>query len=111
MLRKRHVDPCSHVIILQVAALGDLAYSFKGYDYRNLPSLGEYLSSIYPPDFEVKAYEVSQYPVCEPEIRGLKIEDLSEHGINEISTLYVPQLRNAPIHLSMLDKYDLDILD
>jgi uncharacterized protein YabN with tetrapyrrole methylase and pyrophosphatase domain len=48
MLRQRLVDPHSHVIILQVSALGDLRYSFKGYDYRHLPSLGEYLARIYP---------------------------------------------------------------
>lgn len=110
-IRKRAIDTCGHVIILQASALGDLEYSFNGYETRklrkHLPSLGEYLSKYYPLEFEIKIYNAAQFSCCDPEIRDIKIQDLLTEEISGIGTLYIPPLESAPVHLEMLDTYDM----
>ena len=110
MLRQRAIDPSGHVIIMQVAALGDLSYSFNGYDYRNLPSLADYLGRYYPPEFKVKIYEASHHSVCEPDIREISVSELTESRTKGVATLFIPQMAAAPIHLKMVKEYELGYL-
>ena len=110
MVRKRTIDTASHVIILQVSALGDMAYSFAGYDSRNLKTLGHYLSRIYPTTFKVKSYAAAQFAVCDPDIREIEIGELASDTVHGISTLYIPPLEAPPIHLDMLNEYKLGSL-
>ena len=95
---------------MQVAALGDLAYSFKGYDYRHLSSLAEYLSTYYSPDYEVMAYEAPHYAISEAEVKRIQISELGQGTTRGISTLFIPQAAAAPIHLEIVKKYHLDYL-
>jgi uncharacterized protein YabN with tetrapyrrole methylase and pyrophosphatase domain len=110
MLRRRALDAASHVIILQVSALGDMAYSYKGYDSRNVPSLGLYLAEIYPGDFEVISYEAAQFATCEPVVRTLTINDLVNSKADGVHTLYIPPLKTLPVHLSAITQYGLNYL-
>lgn len=110
MLRQRVIDRHGHVIILQVSALGDLSYSFHGYDYRNLPSLGEYLELTYPAEHEIVAYTASHYSVVAPVANKITIADLRRAGTKGISTLYIPQLSPAPVHLARVREYQLSYL-
>ena len=108
MLRQRHLDVGSHLIIFQVAALGDLTYNKKGYESKNISSLGKYLLKYYPSDLEIKGYEAAQYSVCEPSITCTTIERLIKEGLSGIHTLYVPPLKRPPVHLRMVKEYSLN---
>jgi uncharacterized protein YabN with tetrapyrrole methylase and pyrophosphatase domain len=110
MLRQRQIDCHGHVIILQVAALGDLGYSFNGYDCRNLTSLREYLLKFYPGSYEIVAYEASHYGVLDPVSRRMRVCDLGVSEARGISTLYIPQLSVAPVHLRYIKQYNLEYL-
>jgi uncharacterized protein YabN with tetrapyrrole methylase and pyrophosphatase domain len=110
LLRRRAVDPYSHVIVWQIAATGDLAFSFKGYDCRNLPELVEYLIQFYPEDYDVVVYEAAQYPVCDPVIQHVKLKDIRQSVITGVSTLYVPPLEKQPVHMSVLKSLGLEWL-
>jgi uncharacterized protein YabN with tetrapyrrole methylase and pyrophosphatase domain len=107
MLRRRNIDSGSHVILLQVAALGDVAYSYRGYDSKHVASLGEFLARTYPADFEVKSYEAAQFSVCEPIIRTFTVAELISANPQNIHTLYVPPLKRHAVRLEMVEKYDL----
>jgi precorrin-2 methylase len=110
MLRQRSIDPHGHVIILQVAALGDLRYSFKGYDHRYLGTLADYLAASYPVDHEIVAYTASHFNVVEPIVERMTIGNLTKNSNKRISTLYVPQLTIAPVHLKRVHQYQLSYL-
>jgi uncharacterized protein YabN with tetrapyrrole methylase and pyrophosphatase domain len=107
LLRHRSLDVFSHTIIWQIAATGDLGFSFKGYDGRNIRSLVEYLLRLYPHDHDVTVYEAAQYPVCDPVIRKMKLDELTNQMISGISTLYVPPRERPPVHISMLNRLGL----
>lgn len=107
MLRQRYVDSASHVIIMQVSALGELDYHFNGYDQKHLPSLGLFLSKTYSEDHKIKAYHAAQFPVVESTILDMKISDLKDTLTAGISTIYIPPYRCLPVHLSMLEQYGL----
>lgn len=107
MLRQRLLDPASHIMILQVSALGDLYYSYQGFDHRNLSSLQQYLLETYPKDFSVTAYYAAQFPSVPPKISEVAIAELTIEHVKSISTLYIPQFRPAPIHLSRMDEYGI----
>jgi len=108
MLRQREIDTSAHIVILQVASVGDIAYSFNGFDLRNLPSVGEYLLKRYPADFEAKIYYASQFSVGQPRIDAITIADLLTDKLKSIATLYLPPLRTAPINLQMVRQYQLE---
>ena len=107
MIRQRKIDPTSHLIILQVAALGDVKFSDKGFDQRRLESLRDYLSTYYPEDFEVTLYFAAQYSISSPRMEAVKLGDLTLDRIRSVDTLYVPPLRTSSIHLERLREYDL----
>lgn len=93
MLRQRRLDIGSHIIILQVASLGDSKYSFKGFDMRHFAGLVEFLRGTYPSDHIVKSYYAPQFPIAEARIDEIAIGDMSSETIKYISTLYIPPLR------------------
>jgi precorrin-2 methylase len=112
MLRKRALDTTCHVIILQVAALGDLAFSFRGYSERHTPTLGQHLSQYYSADFKIKSYDASQFSITDSVIREMTVGDLLLADTKGISTLYIPPVDYPAVHLEMLEKYELsDLLD
>lgn len=108
LLRKRKLDIFSHVIVWQVAAVGDLGFSFKGFDCRHVPSLTEYLLTHYPKNHEVTIYEAAQFSICNPVINTFRISDLPNQKLSGISTLYIPPIEVAPMHLSALDQLGLN---
>jgi uncharacterized protein YabN with tetrapyrrole methylase and pyrophosphatase domain len=107
LLRRREIDVFSHMILWQIAATGDLAFSFNGYDGKNVPAAVEYLLRFYPPDHEVTIYEASQYPVCEPVIRTIMLNELMNHKMTGISTLYIPPIARPPLEVAMLKRLGL----
>lgn len=108
MIRERSIDTGSHVMILQVCSVGDVWYSFDGFDHRHLGSLRDYLLQLYPPEFLVTGYFASQLPLAEPRISQIALDDLTLETIKAVSTLYIPPLRSRPVHLERLREYGLE---
>jgi uncharacterized protein YabN with tetrapyrrole methylase and pyrophosphatase domain len=107
MIRNRKIDTSSHLIILQVSSLGDVAYSYNGFDHRFLNTLQDYLLSYYPVDFEITSYYAAQFSVSKPRIDVLRLNELTLDRVKSVSTLYVPPKVASPIHLTRLTQYDL----
>jgi uncharacterized protein YabN with tetrapyrrole methylase and pyrophosphatase domain len=107
LLRKRRLDTSASLIVWQVACVGDFGFNFKGYDGRNLPFLVEALQESYGADYEVVVYEASQYSICEPVIKNMRLSELTPKALTGISTLYVPPKEKAPIYKSVSDQLGL----
>ena len=107
MIRQRSIDVHAHVIIWQIASVGNLGFSFNGFDAKYVPSLVRYLERFYSSDHEIAVYEASQFAVCEPVIRRVKLAELSSLKLSGIDTLYIPPVASAPVHLAILDEFDL----
>ncbi|WP_157661779.1 SAM-dependent methyltransferase [Burkholderia ubonensis] len=90
LTRTRTPDTAAAVIILQLGAVGDMGFRFRGYDRRNMPVFVEYLQSFYGADHEVILYQAAQYPVCEPVIQKVAIRDIVAAKPTGITTLYIP---------------------
>jgi uncharacterized protein YabN with tetrapyrrole methylase and pyrophosphatase domain len=107
LLRKRRLDTSASLIVWQVACVGDFGFNFKGYDGRNLPVLIEVLQESYGPEYEVIVYEASQYSICEPVIKNIRLSELTPKALTGISTLYVPPKEKAPIYMSISNRLGL----
>ncbi len=107
LLRNRPIDIFGAVVIWQIAATGDTGFNFKGFDCRNVPLLTKYLLQYYEPDFEVIVYEAAQYSVCEPVIERVKLEKLTDADITGVSTLFIPAVHRAPVHLQAIEQLGL----
>ena len=106
MIRQRKIDVSSHLVILQVAALGDVGFSDGG-DPKRLDSLRDYLLTWYPADFEVTAYFAAQFPMAKPRLESIRLGDLTLERAGPVDTLYAPPRRTASIHLARLEEYGL----
>lgn len=106
ILRQRHVDIHSHLVLLQVSVLGDLYHSFKGFDRRHMGTLKDYLLEHYPLDHVVTAYHAAQFSVARPRMETLELGTLSRET-KGLSTLYVPPVSSAPIHIAAVDRLEL----
>ena len=107
MIRQRKIDVGSHLVVLQVAALGDVGFSADGYDQRRLDSLRDYLLTYYPDDFGVIPYFAAQFPVAQPRFESVPLCELTLERIGSVDTLYVPPQRSAAVHLSRIRDYGL----
>jgi uncharacterized protein YabN with tetrapyrrole methylase and pyrophosphatase domain len=108
LLRRRELDVSAHTLLWQVAATGELGFSYKGFDGKNIPTLVEYLLRLYPADHEVVIYEAAQYHVCDPVIIKSTIAELAAgQRVSGIATLYIPPLKRQPMSLSMLKRLGL----
>ncbi|MFE7313573.1 hypothetical protein ACFU7T_10765 [Streptomyces sp. NPDC057555] len=93
LLRRRTLLTDSHLVVWQVACVGDLGFRFGGFDNGdNRQVLVAYLEKFYPPDHQVTHYSAAQYAVCGPTIRTLALRDLRDEYLTGVSTLYVPPL-------------------
>lgn len=110
MVRQRRIDTSSHVVILQVCSVGDMAYSFKGFDGRNVPSIGEFLLNTYEPDFEATIYHAKQFPIGQSRTETITIQELAGEKVKMISTLYIPPAQSLPLHMKLIRQYQLETL-
>lgn len=106
--RSKKPDLGAAVIILQIGAVGDMGFRFRGYDRRNMPIFVEYLAGFYGPDHQVILYEAAQYPVCKPRIQLLPIRDIEAAKPSGITSLYIPPMVLPPIDKEMLARLGLE---
>ncbi|WP_192560695.1 SAM-dependent methyltransferase [Pseudomonas allokribbensis] len=102
VVRKRTLDPTLHTVIWQIACVGDLGYSFAGFDGRNTQRLVDYLLTAYNGDHQVAIYEAAQFAICDPVIKWIRISDLATIKLSGIDTLYAPPEKLAPVYIEEL---------
>lgn len=107
LLRGRRPDPSNGVIVWQIGCVGDVGFSFDGFDNRNLPVLCDFLESIYPGDHEAVLYEGTQYVVTASRVERLPLSDLRKARVSGISTLYLPPVAKPAIDLTMAERLGL----
>lgn len=89
LLRQRQVDPTAMLILWQVSVIGERLYSTEP-PPRRLAVLVEYLRTWYEPSHPVTLYEASPYPIAQPLIEDLTLEQLRDAEPTPLATLYVP---------------------
>jgi precorrin-6B methylase 1 len=102
LLRKRQLHNDMHSVVWQIGCVGDLGFKFSGYDNRNLNVLVDYLETFYLPTHQVVHYQGSQYPMCEPSIEKIALENLKKAKVTGISTLYIPPQEKSVTDPQML---------
>lgn len=108
VVRRRTLDPTLHTVVWQIACVGDLGYSFGGFDGRNTQRLVDYLLSVYDGAHEVAVYEAAQYSICAPVIKWIKLAELATLKLSGIDTLYIPPARRGPVYLEELQSLGLE---
>jgi uncharacterized protein YabN with tetrapyrrole methylase and pyrophosphatase domain len=108
VLRRRFLDSQSHIVVLQVSALGERGYSYSGWTGRNATHLKEHLLRFFEPNHEVTFYTAPQFPICEPTITKAALSGLDTPELSFYSTLYIPPAKRAPIHISSMRRLGMD---
>jgi hypothetical protein len=94
VLYRRGVDTSAALVLLQVAVVG-LWRAEPGPNREGLRVLGEYLQELYPAGHEAILYEASPYPIADPVIDPVRLDELEASEPGEVATLYVPPARSA----------------
>jgi uncharacterized protein YabN with tetrapyrrole methylase and pyrophosphatase domain len=87
--RRRRLEPSAALVVWQVSVVGDPTYSPSA-NGSGLPALVDYLRGWYEADHPVVVYEASSYPICEPSIERMPLEQLARGSVGPMATLYVP---------------------
>lgn len=103
LIRQRKFDPHSHLILWQIALIGNLGFYREGSQERGLTVLAEVLQRHYSANHEAIVYEAAvYYPVCQPVIDRIALHSLPKAKVTTVSTLYVPPLAPAPLDRDMM---------
>jgi uncharacterized protein YabN with tetrapyrrole methylase and pyrophosphatase domain len=106
LLRRRQVDPTAMLILWQVSVIGERLYS-RGPRPLRLSVLVDYLRTWYDGDHTVTLYEASPYPIAEPVIQSLTLEQLGEAKLGPLATLYVPPIGERAEDADMAERLGL----
>ena len=106
LLRRRHVDPSTGLVLWQIGVVGNLTYAPEG-DTSKLPVLVDYLLRFYPAEHLATVYEASLYVVCGPSIEQVALSDLAGANVSPMSTLYVPPAARARTDPEMRERLGL----
>lgn len=109
LIRRRQFDPTSHLILWQIALIGNLGFYREGIQEAGLRVLAEVLQRDYPVNHEVVVYEAAvYYPVCQPVIAPIPLNSLPKAKVTPVSTLYVPPVAPAPLDRDMMVQLGMD---
>jgi hypothetical protein len=100
----RSVDPYGHLVLAQIAAIGERATVADGQRARVVRSLAllvKRLTATYPPEHAVVVYEAATHPLAPFRADTIRLTDLPGADVGERSTLYVPPVGPAPIDEAM----------
>lgn len=111
LLRMRHINIDSHVILWQVGCLGDFSFKRTSYNTPHIPILIEYLEKFYNSEHTVFHYQGALYPTYTSNIEVLTIKDIDKIKVNGTSTLYIPPQEKKGIDVEMARKFGLKLKD
>lgn len=109
LIRRRKFDPCTALILWQIAFTGNLGFYQAGSHAHGLTVLGEALEMYYGSKHEVIVYEAAVYPTFEPVIQPTSLSKLPEAQVSEVSTLYVPPKAPAPVDKEMMARLQMSV--
>ncbi|VEG91779.1 SAM-dependent methyltransferase [Legionella spiritensis] len=107
LLKERTLDPYSHVLLWQIAMLGNLTHAADNQSIEALNTLSSKLLNYYSPQHELFIYEAAIYPGMNPRIDKLRLENLIIGKFTTLSTLYIPPRAKAPIDHKVLEELNL----
>jgi uncharacterized protein YabN with tetrapyrrole methylase and pyrophosphatase domain len=108
VIRRRFVDIHSHVVVLQVSAMGERSYSYDGWIGRHSKHLKEYLLRFFDPGHQVKFYMAPQFPLCDPRISTATINDIDDPELSRKATLYIPPVEQGLLYIDSMKKLGMD---
>ena len=88
ILRQRVIDPTSHLIVWQAGMTGNLSHLHRD-NFGAINVLQEYLLKYYDPSQNVISYEAALYPHAEAKIENLRLDNLKNVKLTNLTTLYI----------------------
>jgi precorrin-6B methylase 1 len=107
LLRNRHADPASLLILWQIGTVGNLLYRSQGCDLTALPILVERLVHVYGGDHTGILYSAPIQWGGEPSIQRVRLAKLGKARIYTSSTLCVPPCQLSQPDLEMYERLNL----
>jgi len=95
LLFRRRFDTCTPLVLWQVAGVGVRSGGVEP-SAAGLLVLAEFLQDRYGPRHEVVLYQASPYPIFDPIVQWVRLQDLPAAEITPMCTLYVPPQRTPP---------------
>jgi hypothetical protein len=92
LMHRRAVDTSTPLVLWQISMIGAW-HTVSRPNVEGMAILSERLGELYGPGHEVVLYEAADYPVGDPLIVRLPVEDLPGARITPMATLYVPRGR------------------
>src|SRR5215204_3867383 len=89
LLHRRPIDAACALALWQIGVVGETG-AVADPKYRHLDLVADRLAEVYGKEHEVVVYEASAYPVAQPIIERVRIDDLPSAPITGLATLYVP---------------------
>ncbi len=103
LIRRRKFDPCSPLILWQIAFIGN--WKLERMDCSpNIVILVEELKKYYDAKHMTVLYQAAQYASCDPIIQHVRLDRIPRASINGVTTLYVPPRATAPLDYDMVDR-------
>lgn len=104
MIYQRAIDPSALLILWQPGIAGDL--SLKRFDTNSayLQILVEKLARSYPLEHEVILYEAATHPLEQARIDKLRLADLPQAALKQITTLVIPPARPLQPDQAIVDR-------
>jgi hypothetical protein len=88
---ERRPDPAAVLLLWQATVLGRRDYTAEP-DLSLLPALSARLRAIYPGAHEVVVYAASPYPIGEPFVQRVRLDELEQARLPRLATLVLPPL-------------------
>ena len=102
---RKFIDISSHIVIFQVAAIGQEGHSRdKESACNGLKILCDYLYEFYSGDQQIIFYEASQYPGKTSKIIRTVLKDAYREEISSKTTVYIPPSRKGEIYTEIVNK-------
>ena len=103
LISENTIDLSSPTLFWQIGVIGDLGFSQGNTNASAFEQFKSKLLILYPPTHSVCVYEASEYAVLPPKITWITLDELAQHHLSGISTLFVPSLYEATIKHEAVD--------
>jgi tetrapyrrole methylase family protein/MazG family protein len=97
------MEPRRPLFLWQVGLIGQTKLPRKASIRGGLKLLVGELKKSYPGNHKVTIYEASQFVICKPAIRTVRLADLPAARVTPLSILYVPPLGELRVDQRMLN--------
>jgi precorrin-6B methylase 1 len=104
LLYQRRHDPTAALILWQPAALGDISRASFETRPEWVRALAEVLMADYPADHPVVIYEAAAFPLAEPRIESVPLDQLHQADFRQVSTLYLGPIGPPELSLERLER-------